>query len=212
MRPCDPMPPIVAVPACTRTLNDHGFHIAGDKYLRAVAEGAGALPIVIPALPDTVDLDRLLDRVDGVLLTGSLSNVEPHHYGGAASALGTLHDPPRDAVTLPLVLRALERDLPVLAICRGHQELNVALGGTLHQRVHEVTGLMDHRAPPDLPTDVRYGPRHPIALAGGGLLQDMGRGARAGGSPIRWGAGAAAPWHSGCPRGLPHPGRNRLCD
>ena len=98
-------------------------------------------------MPMTEALDRLLDTLDGVLLTGSPSNVEPHHYEGEPSRPGTAHDPARDATTLPLIRHAIDHGVPLIAICRGAQEVNVALGGTLHQLVHEVDGRRDHRSP-----------------------------------------------------------------
>jgi putative glutamine amidotransferase len=125
--------------------------------------------VVIPAVGAKADLRSLLDRLDGLLLTGSPSNVEPCHYGGEPSRPGTLHDPARDATTLPLIREAVRRDLPVLAICRGIQELNVALGGTLHQRVAEVPGRLSHRPPKDSP-DGPYGPAHGVILTPGGRL------------------------------------------
>ena len=107
----------------------------------------------------------LLERVDGLLLPGSPSNVHPDNYDGGASLTPEHHDPDRDATTLPLVRDAVRRGVPLLAICRGIQELNVALGGTLHQRVHEIEGSMDHRAGEgDL--ERRYGPKHVIMLTG----------------------------------------------
>lgn len=106
-------------------------------------------------------------------MTGSPSNVEPHRYRGPASAPGTLHDPQRDATTLPLIPRAVAAGVPVLAICRGFQEMNVAFGGTLHQKVHEVAGLMDHRDDESLPLDEQYGPAHDVILEACGLLRGL---------------------------------------
>jgi len=161
--------PVVGVPCCATMLGGHAFHIVGDKYLRAVSEGAGALPLAIPALGTWYDFDDLLARLDGLLITGSRSNVEPHHYGGPASRPGTKHDADRDATNLPLIRRAVHGGVPVLAICRGIQELNVALGGTLHQEVHELSGRTDHRAG-DRPVEEQYGPAHPVRLIEGGRL------------------------------------------
>ena len=123
--------PLVGIPSCVRTINERGFHTVSEQYPEAVIEVAGCLPVLIPAVGPKTDCTALLDRLDGLLLTGSPSNVEPHHYGGPPSMEGTLHDPDRDATTLPLIREAVRRDMPVLAICRGIQELNVALGGTL---------------------------------------------------------------------------------
>jgi len=135
--------PIIGVPACRRMLDPHPFHMVGEKYLQALVVGADALPVMIPALTDGMDVDAVLSQLDGVLLTGSPSNVEPHHYDGEASEPGTLHDAHRDALTLPLAKRALETGVPLLAVCRGFQELNVVLGGTLHQDLAGVEGYHD---------------------------------------------------------------------
>jgi len=139
-----PRLPIIAIPADRRLYGKHYFHMVGEKYIEAVAQGANAVPVLVPALGAEIDLASLLEACDGLLLTGSASNVEPQHYGGPDSAPGTLHDPNRDATTLPLIPRAIAAGLPVLAICRGFQEMNVAYGGTLHQRLHEA-GFDDHR-------------------------------------------------------------------
>jgi putative glutamine amidotransferase len=147
--------------------------MVGEKYLAAVVQAAEAVPLMIPVLQDMPDLEALLAHVDGILLSGSYSNVEPHHYNGEPSAQGTLHDPHRDAVTLPLARLVLEKGVPLFAICRGYQELNVALGGTLHQRVHEVAGYHNHLENPDDPREVQYGPSHPVTLMEGGLLREL---------------------------------------
>ena len=165
--------PLIGIPTDRRLCGKHYFHMAGEKYIEAVAEGAHAVPVLIPALGTEIDLPSLLDACDGLLLTGSASNVEPHHYGGPASEPGTLHDPNRDATTLPLIPRAIAAGLPVLAICRGFQEMNVAFGGTLHQRLHEVQGYLDHREDESMPLDVQYGPAHEVLLEPGGLLQKI---------------------------------------
>src|SRR5215475_12435447 len=140
-----PARPLIGIPADRRMVGLHPFHMVGEKYARAVLEAADALPLVIPSLAEELRLDDLLGRLDGILFTGSPSNVEPHHYAGTPSEPGTLHDPARDATTLPLIKKAVRMGIPVLGVCRGFQEMNVAFGGTLHQRVQEVTGYADHR-------------------------------------------------------------------
>lgn len=154
-------------------LGPHPFHAVGDKYARAVLEAAGGLPLLIPALAEELGLDELLGRLDGVMFTGSPSNVEPHHYSGAPSDPGTLHDPARDATTLPLIKKAVAAGVPVLGICRGFQEMNVAFGGTLHQKVHELNGRLDHREDLDDELDVQYGPAHEVTLEPGGVLHGL---------------------------------------
>lgn len=162
--------PLVGLPADRKQIGPHPFHAVGEKYLTAVIDGAGALPLIIPALADGIAMRELLERLDGVVLTGSPSNIQPHHYSAEPSYEGNVHDPHRDAMTLPLVTLAIEMNVPVLALCRGFQEVNVALGGALHQKVHEVAGLNDHREDESLPLAERYAPSHPVRLAEGGLL------------------------------------------
>ena len=154
-------------------LGAHPFHVVGEKYLTAALDAAGTLPVIIPAMGRELELDELSTRFDGLLFTGSPSNVEPHHYRGEPSAPGTLHDPARDATTLPLLRRAIAAGVPVLGICRGFQEMNVAFGGTLWQRVHEQPGLAVHHEDESQPLDVQYGPAHEVRLTDGGLLQRL---------------------------------------
>jgi putative glutamine amidotransferase len=165
--------PLVGISADRRLLGDHYFHCVGEKYIAAVVIGAGAIPVLIPALGAMTDFEGLMERLDGVLLTGSPSNVEPHHYEGDASVPGTLHDANRDATVLPLIPRLVNAGMPLLAICRGFQEMNVAFGGTLWQRLHEIEGLSDHREDPQAPLDEQYGPAHEVTLEPGGLLQKI---------------------------------------
>ena len=153
-----------------RLLGSHWFHCVGEKYLRAVSEAAAALPLIVPAFGAELELDVLLERCDGVLLTGSPSNVEPQHYAGPPSKPGTWHDPQRDATALPLIPRAVAAGLPLLAICRGFQELNVAYGGTLHQHLHELPGRLLHKEDATQPLEVQYGPSHAVELTPGGQL------------------------------------------
>ncbi len=144
--------------------------MAGEKYLKAITEAANAVPLIIPVLADDLAIDELVDQVDGVLLTGSPSDIEPHHYGSESDDPGALRDPHRDAMTLPIARHALQTGVPLFAICRGFQELNVVLGGTLHQRVKDVPGYHNHKENPQDPVEVQYGPAHPVVLSEGGLL------------------------------------------
>jgi putative glutamine amidotransferase len=165
--------PLIGIPADRRLLGDHYFHCVGEKYVDAVAQGADAHAVLIPSQGDALNLDELLTYFDGVLLTGSASNVEPHRYSGPPSAPGTLHDPQRDATTLPMIPRVVNAGLPLLAICRGFQEMNVAYGGTLWQKIQEVEGFRDHREDLEAPLDVQYGPAHDVELVAGGTLERL---------------------------------------
>lgn len=163
--------PVVLVPACNRQLGDHPFHICGQKYIDAVRL-AGALPLVMPAAP-AEELADLLALADGLLLTGSPSNVHPSHFDEGVLNPELPLDPRRDAMTLPLIRAARERGLPFLAICRGFQEVNVALGGALHQAVQDLPGHLDHREDKDAPVEVQYGLAHPLQIEPGGLLATL---------------------------------------
>jgi putative glutamine amidotransferase len=165
--------PLIGISCCTDRSGLHPFHIVGEKYILGVSRGADAVPLLIPALGDDLDIADLLGRLDGLLFTGSPSNVEPHRYAGSPSEPGTQHDPHRDATTLPLIKAAVAAGVPVLGICRGFQEMNVAFGGTLHQRVQEVPGLSDHREDKTQPIDVQYGTAHGIQIDPGGLLYEI---------------------------------------
>jgi len=165
--------PLIGIPADRRMVGAHPFHMVGEKYARAVLDAAGAAPLLIPALAEELRFDELLERLDGLLFTGSPSNVEPHHYQGPPSAPGTLHDQARDATTLPLIRKAVGDGVPVLGICRGFQEMNVAFGGTLHQKLHEVPGYLDHRDDESQPLEVQYGPAHDVTLEPGGVLRSL---------------------------------------
>ena len=210
--------PLVGISACLKENGRGGWHhTVGDKYVQAAIHAVGGLPILIPAIgPEfgeddqamTEALDRLLDTLDGVLLTGSPSNVEPHHYEGEQSRPGTAHDPARDATTLPLIRHSIDRGVPLFAICRGLQEVNVALGGTLHQLVHEVDGparpplaqVARHRR------QLRAGARH-RDRRGRPAASPAGRAPRAGelaARPGRRSPGAARPARGGRRR---RPGR-----
>ncbi len=154
---------VVGIPACARMRNGHLWHETPARYAAAVEGGAGAVPIMIP--PAGEAQLAILDRVDGLLIPGSPSNVHPDHYAGGGSLTPDLHDKARDSTTLPLIRAAIAKGLPVLAICRGIQELNVALGGTLHQKLHDLPGRQDHRGG-EGPLERRYGPKHPVRLSG----------------------------------------------
>jgi putative glutamine amidotransferase len=148
--------------------------MAGEKYIDAVREGSGALPFLIPVLSPPLDPEAILASVDGLLLTGSSSNVAPHRYGGAPARQHTLLDEARDATAIPLMRAAVAQGVPLLCICRGFQELNVAFGGTLHQHLHEVGGFGDHRAGDKKDSlEDQYGPAHDVRVTPGGMLAEL---------------------------------------
>jgi putative glutamine amidotransferase len=165
--------PLVGLPTDRKIIGPHPFLAVGEKYVRAVVEGAECVPVLIPGQDPPLPPAEQLRGLDGLLLTGSHSNIEPHHYSDEPSYPGNLHDPARDATNLGLIPLAIAMDLPILAICRGFQEINVALGGRLHQKVHEVLGFDDHREDTDEPLDTQYAPRHPIQLCAGGMLTQI---------------------------------------
>ena len=164
--------PIIGIPACIKMLGEHPFHAVGGKYIDAVVNAANCIPVLLPAIGAKQDIAAILELIDGVLLTGSISNVEPKRYGKTLAREDILLDTVRDATTFPLIDAAVKAGKPLLGICRGFQEMNVAFGGTLYQSVHQEVHLMDHREKEgDL--EVQYGPSHPVTLTAGGYLQGL---------------------------------------
>jgi putative glutamine amidotransferase len=158
--------PIVVIPCCTKNIGGLIFDAVGRKYSAAVAEVSECQPLLMPLGPSMADVNSVLDVADGILLPGSLSNVEPVHYGDELPLDPSSVDRDRDALTLPLICTAVERKLPLFAICRGFQEFNVAMGGSLHQAVHAVDGHHDHREPRADDYEVKFQPVHPVSLKG----------------------------------------------
>ncbi|HUK00420.1 MAG TPA: gamma-glutamyl-gamma-aminobutyrate hydrolase family protein [Stellaceae bacterium] len=170
--------PVIGIVCCVRTEGEHTFHTVGEKYIVTVTDAVGGLPLLIPAAGDRVGAEESVQRLDGLLFTGSRTDIEPHHYGGTDLLPERKIDPKRDQTSLPLLRAAARLDLPVLAICRGMQELNVALGGSLHTVLHEVPGRLDHRAPKRDTMDERYAHlAHPVELAPGGFFAALNGGA-----------------------------------
>ena len=162
--------PIVGLPSDTFEKSGFLFHSVGDKYLRAVVEVAQCQPLMIPS-SEVISVDGILDRFHGLVLTGAPSNVHPPHYGDEPSADHEPYDHSRDLSTFRLIRKALDRGMPLVCICRGFQELNVVLGGTLETELQRGEGRLDHRAASSDDINVRYAPAHKIAIAPGGVLE-----------------------------------------
>jgi len=171
------MKPLVGISCCSKVFGPNGLqnHAASDFCVRAMAALADAIPVLLPASGDLVQADCLLDRLDGILLTGSKTDIDPCLYGHSPCSSNRLADPKRDATTLPLIRAALRRGTPILAICRGMQELNVALGGTLHQRLTDVPGRQNHACAVPEDEARRVAPAHDITLTTGGILAGFSR-------------------------------------
>ena len=165
--------PLVGVIADRREIGDHAYHLAGEKYLEALVKASGVYPVILPAIVEDIDVPAILEEFDGLFLTGSPSNVEPHHYMGDPSEPGTWHDPERDQKALALIPAALRAAMPLFAVCRGFQEMNVAFGGTLHQRVHEIPGYRVHKENPHDPLEKQYSLVHEVIFEKGGLLEQV---------------------------------------
>lgn len=148
-------------------------HASGTMNTEAVAKVAGCLPLIIPTSPNYVSVGELLDLCDGFLLTGGRPNVHPSEYGEAETPAHGDFDRCRDAITLPLIRACVERGQPFLGICRGFQEVNVALGGTLFPEIRDLPGRMNHRMPPDGSLDEKFALRHPVRFTPGGVFAQL---------------------------------------
>lgn len=173
------MKPLVALTCDLLERGIYHQHMVPEQYVDAAADVAGVMPVLVPAIGKAADLDALLSRVDGVLVTGARSNVHPRHYGEAAEERHAPFDERRDATSLPLIRAAVERGVPLLAICRGIQELNVAFGGSITAAFQEARGLPDHSYPSEGTNDERFAIKHEIEVAPdsclAGVLGDSAR-------------------------------------
>ncbi len=169
------MKPLIGISCCTKPLGAFGMmnHAASDTYVRATDQVVRGVPVLIPASGTAACTDTLLGRLDGIILTGSRSNVQPSLYGGPPHPEGVPEDPARDAATLPLIRAAVAQGVPVLAICRGLQELNVALGGSLFQSLRDVPGRLDHSGPMQPSPKVRIGKAHAVRVVSGSWLHRL---------------------------------------
>ena len=162
--------PIVAVPADIREFEGYRWHASPAQYLEAALHGAGVIPMIVPAFSDGMNVGDVLSRVDGVLISGSRTNVHPALYGHDETEQHGPFDHDRDATSLALIRGAIDRGIPLLAICRGIQELNVALGGTLATEIQTLPERMDHRKPDGDDHDVSFSLRHPVQVREGSCL------------------------------------------
>ena len=169
------MKPIVGISCCTKQFGVFAMsnHAASDTYVRATDQLVGAVPVLLPANGCACDVASLVARLDGIILTGSRSNVQPSLYDGPPHDADTPEDAKRDGVTLPLIRAAITAGLPVLAICRGLQEMNVALGGSLHQRLQDLPGRIDHSTPMQPSAGVRQGKAHLVRVVRGSWLHRL---------------------------------------
>jgi len=172
--------PVVGIIGNSYHLEDRFYvQIASENNFRAIAEVAGALPVLFAGIPDVTDIATLLDTVDGVLLTGARANVHPDLFGETATPAYEPFDTNRDTTALALVEICVAREIPLFGICRGFQEMNVAFGGTLHPEIRELSGRMNHRMPrlengevhPDI--DYVFSDRHDVLLTPGGYFSNL---------------------------------------
>lgn len=162
--------PIIGVTIDNRVYEGYPSYLVTAKYVKTLTDNLNVAPVLLPPLGQDSPLEVWLDTIDGLLLTGSASDIHPTHYGETITNEKSFFDENRDDMTLRIIRRAIERKIPVLGICRGFQEINVALGGKLHQSVHKVDGLNDHREPETDDFNVRYGPKHEIKFAEDGHI------------------------------------------
>jgi putative glutamine amidotransferase len=166
--------PVVGIIGNMTLLNEsYPVHAGGTMNSEAVAEVSGCIPLIIPSDPRYVSVTELLDLCDGFLLTGGRPNVHPSEYGEDETPGHGAFDRSRDAITLPLVRACVERGQPFLGICRGFQEVNVAMGGTLYPEIRDLPGRMNHRMPPDGTIAEKFALRHPVRFTEGGVFHHL---------------------------------------
>lgn len=166
--------PVVGIIGNSFLINDrYPTHVGGTMNSAAVAEVAGAMPLLIPSDPRYVSVAELLQHCDGFLLTGGRPNIHPEEYGEEATEAHGAFDRARDAITLPLVRACVERGQPFLGICRGFQEVNVAMGGTLHPEIRDLPGRMNHRMPPEGTLEEQFALRHAVKFTPGGPFRRL---------------------------------------
>jgi putative glutamine amidotransferase len=165
--------PVVGVICDQELIGPHLFHIAGEKYIEAVSTASQCLPILIPAMANESTMDQLLSMLDGILFTGGYSMVDPLHYQDEAADADTKLDTARDKTSLPLIAKAVAQGIPVFGICRGFQEMNVAFGGSLHQKLHENGHYFEHRENKESTLEQQYSASHHVNVIADGRLANI---------------------------------------
>ena len=166
--------PVIGIIGNHHLINDqYATHAGGAMNSQAVAEVSGGLPLVIPADPRLVCIEELMGVCDGFLFTGGRPNVHPEEYGEPATEAHGAFDRARDAVALPLIRACVARGQPILGVCRGFQELNVAMGGSLYPEIRDLPGRMNHRMPPNGTIEEKFALRHPVRFTPGGVFHRL---------------------------------------
>ncbi|MDX1785395.1 gamma-glutamyl-gamma-aminobutyrate hydrolase family protein [Roseovarius sp. ZX-A-9] len=166
--------PLVGIIGNCYVIEDrYPVHAGGRMNSEAIALASGCMPMIVPSDPDLVTVDELLAHCDGFLLTGGRPNVHPQHYGETPTEAHGVFDLARDAITLPLIRACVERGQPFLGVCRGFQEVNVALGGTLYPEIRDLPGRDNHRMPPDGTLEEQFALRHKVTFSEGGVFHRL---------------------------------------
>jgi putative glutamine amidotransferase len=177
-----PRLPLIGIPVDVKLLENAPCHIVGEKYVNAIVHGADCYPVMLPAMSrgadlrafgDKFPLSRIAGQLDGVFLPGSYSNVHPRRYGKSDRQPVLPIDEQRDEMALDLIHACIEQAVPLLAVCRGFQEMSVAFGGSIHVEVHQMDSFSDHRERYELPRDQQYQHAHPVEFTSDGLLHGI---------------------------------------
>ena len=166
--------PVVAIIGNSYLIDDsYPVHATGRMNSEAIAHVSGAMPVMLPSMPDILDTNELINTFDGFLLTGARPNVHPDEYGEDATDAHGEFDRERDGVALPLIRACVDAGKPIFGICRGFQEFNVAYGGSLYPEIRDLPGRMNHRMPPDGTLDEKFALRHDVHLTEGGKFEKI---------------------------------------
>jgi putative glutamine amidotransferase len=166
--------PVVGIIGNSYLLNDqYPVHAGGQMNSDAIAEVSGCMPLIIPSDPRHVSVEELLATCDGFLFTGGRPNVHPEEYGEAETLAHGDFDRARDAIALPLIRACVDRGQPFFGVCRGFQEVNVAMGGSLYPEIRELPGRMNHRMPPDGTIEEKFELRHDVTFSEGGVFHGL---------------------------------------